>query len=195
MIAVWLIIFAALGVMIHAYGYIDNARQTDVIVVLGAGLRRDNTPTATLRTRSSRAADLWHQGIAPRVICTGAVPRLATISEAEGCRQVLLAAGVPDEAILLENRSRSTEENALYTAELMQANNWNSAVIVSSRYHLFRANWLFNRLGIEAYTSPANVSFMRTPEYIRLVTREIAALHWQVFIDVFHLPITSAPLV
>jgi uncharacterized SAM-binding protein YcdF (DUF218 family) len=193
LIGLWLIVLLGLVIAIHSYGYVDNAREADVLIVLGAGLRPNNTPSATLRTRAVKAADLWAEGMASHVICTGAVPRRATISEAEGCRRVLLDENVPDSVIILEERSRSTEENAIYASEIMAERGWKSAVIVSSRYHLLRANWLFNRSGIEIYTSPATVSFMTIRQYISQVSREIVALHWQAFSDLLNLPFTSVP--
>lgn len=189
----WLLLVGLLYIAIHGYGYVDRARDADVIIVLGAGLTRNNTPTATLRTRATRAAELWATGHAPYVICTGAVPRFATISEAEGCRRILVSHGVPDDRIILEENSRSTLENALNTADILAERGWESAVVVSSRYHLLRAYWLFSRLGITTYTSPANISFLRPHGYFRLLTREIAAMHWQVLNDVFNLPYTSVP--
>lgn len=194
-VAAWLVISLVMGVVVHTVGYTDNAQPADVIIVLGAGLNRNNTPSPAHRSRSYRAADLWAQGFAPTIICTGGLPGWATRSEADACRELLVSRGVPEDAIVLEARSRSTEENALYSREIMTANGWQTAVVVSDRYHLLRANWLFSNAGITAYMSPASVSAFTVPRYAIQVAREVVALQWQAFSDFFNLPFTYVPLV
>lgn len=179
-----------LAAAIHLYGLGDQSQNADVIVVLGAGLNPDNTPTPSMIRRADHAAALWQRGIAAHIICSGGYPGKATVSEASACQTALLAAGVPAEVIFLEENSRSTEENALETHAIMQANGWQTAVIVSDSYHLLRANWLFQMNGITGYPSPVNESYPTLVEYVIAVLREIAALHWQVFKGIFGIQVT-----
>jgi uncharacterized SAM-binding protein YcdF (DUF218 family) len=102
----------------------------------------------------------------------------------------LKAEGVPDEVITLEDRSRSTEENALYAYEIMDENGWTTAVLVSDGYHLFRANWIFQMQGIQVYPSPAKGADSRWGNYSLSIAREIVALHWQVLKETLGLPVT-----
>ena len=118
-------------------------------------------------------------------------PKVYDRSEAEACREVLMAHGIPEDAILLEERSRSTEENALYTREIMDANGWETALVVSDGYHLLRAGWIFAQEGIPVYLSPS-----ADPPLINHVTavgREVLALHWQLFKTIFNIPSTYVP--
>lgn len=188
---VWMLVAALLTTAVIVYGATDRAQPADVIVVLGSGLRRDNRPGPALTRRSLRAAELYAQGYAPYVICTGGIASGRTRSEADGCREVLEANGVPASAIRLEERSRSTEENALYAHDIMNANDWHTAVIVSDGYHLLRAQWIFEQEGIPVSTSPAD-----PPPRFALATaiaREIVALHWQALKDLLNLPVTYVP--
>ncbi len=194
-IGVWLLVALGLLAGVIRAGSVDYARPADVIVVLGAGLRPDDTPTPTLVTRAEHGAALWQRGIAPMLICAGGFTTGAEVSEAQACRDALVAAGVPADVILLEERSTSTEENALYVRVMMQEHGWHSAVIVSSAYHLLRADWLFRKVGITVYTSPAPVDHLSFAELVLAYLREVGALHWQVFKDALALPITSVPLV
>jgi len=192
-LAIWLSVIVALIVTIHQTGEIDTAEPSEAIVVLGAGLSRNGRPGWALTRRSSHAADLWHQGLADTIICTGGIADNQSRSEADGCREVLVRNGVPVSAILLEQNSRSTEENAIFTQEILQQNNFNSLIIVSDGYHLFRANYIFETLGFENVSlSPVSSSLIRGyPTYETSVIREVFAIHWQVFKTIFNIPITN----
>lgn len=179
----------ALCIIIDAFGRHDYAQPANVIIVLGAGLRADNTPGPALTRRSAHAAELWSAGYAPVIICSGGKPGTRTRSEADACAELLRADGVPEAAILLEDTSRSTEENALETRAIMDSHGWHSAIVVSDGFHLFRARHLFQNVGLEIVTSPASTD--PTPiEYFVFIMREVAAYHWQVFKEIFNIPIT-----
>ncbi len=196
LIALWLVASASLGVVIHVYGGIDHARPSDVIVVLGAGVNRNNTPSLAQRVRTNRAADLWQQGLAPIIICTGGLPGFATVTEAETCRDILVnQRGIPDSAIVLEARSRSTQENAAYTDAIMHAHDWRSAIIVSDPYHLLRSQWIFSGAGVVSYTSPVDESYLRLGQYVYTSVREVLAFEWLIAIKALNLPFTYVPLV
>ena len=137
------------GAAIHHRGTIDNAEESDVIIVLGAGLLRDGRPGWALTRRSLHGAELWRRGMAPYVLCAGGKAESYPRSEAAACREVLLSRGVPADAIILEDRSRSTEENAIFSRRVMIDEGLLDAVLVSDSYHMLRASWLFQLQGIE----------------------------------------------
>ncbi|MBA3874785.1 MAG: YdcF family protein [Anaerolineae bacterium] len=188
-VVLWLWVMFVLAIVIDAYGRIDRARPADVIVVLGAGLRANNQPGPALTRRAAHAALLWQQGYAPVVICSGGNPGSRARSEAAACAELLQADGVPTSAIVQEEQSRSTEENALYTRSLMLEKGWQTAIVVSDGYHLFRARRLFVNEGISAYMSPADVQ-PATNEYIVFLLREVAAFNWQLVKEALNLPVT-----
>ncbi|MDX2163294.1 MAG: YdcF family protein [bacterium] len=190
-LAIEVVVCVALLGAVHFYGQTDQAQQADAIIVLGAGLRYDGRPGPALTRRTRHAAQLWRDGYAPVLLCTGGVTMGRSRSEAEGCRDILVAEGVPADAIYLEERSRSTEENALYARATMDANGWSDAVLVSDGYHLLRAQWIFSLEGITVYPSPTvNPSVV---PYTFAALREVAALHWQGFLEISGLPITHLP--
>jgi uncharacterized SAM-binding protein YcdF (DUF218 family) len=189
---VWLLGVALLAIFIYVYGKIDHAQEADVIVVLGAGVQRDNRPGPSLIRRSNQAATLWQKGLAAHIICSGGTPGVVRRSEADACREILVESGIPESAILLEDRSRSTEENAFYTRQVMDERGWKTAIVVSDGYHLLRATWLFNRVGITVYTSPA--ADPPFGNWLVAMGRELAAFHWQAFKDMLGLPFTYVPV-
>ena len=191
LVGAWLVFDCLMATVVFVYGLTDRAQHEDVIIVLGWGLNRDLTATDSTARRAEHAADLWKQGYAPAIICAGGYATWASRSEAAGCADVLRESGVPADAIILEDRSRSTEENAFYSHQIMQAHGWKSALVVSDGYHLLRATWIFSAEGISGSTSPAAL-----PPLIDLlvaVVREVVALHWQVFKTLLNLPVTYVP--
>ena len=105
------------------------AQRADVIVVLGG-----ETPN-----RSARAAELFKAGVAQQVIVTGA-------GDAALIQRQLVRAGVPASAILLEEESMSTWENAIFTDRLLRATHAREAVLVTSWYHTRRSLATFRKV-------------------------------------------------
>ncbi len=178
-----------LALTITHYGAKDRARPADVIVVLGGGV--DGTAR-----RTQHAVALFHRGYAPYILCTGGVGRGSRFSEAAYCAQIAQQAGVPAAAIVLEERSRSTEENAIQAAAIMQARGWQTAVLVSDDYHLWRARWIFSRQGVTVWPSPAQITsgkLGRTYEAFA-VLRETVAFGWQIGKSALGLPFTRTPI-
>ena len=178
-------------IAIHSAGARDTAAPADVIIVLGAGLRHDGRPGWALTRRSQRAADLWHKGIGPLVICTGAQAESYPRSEADACREILLQRGLPAAAILVEENSRSTEENAFYSRRVLDELSLSDAVLVSDSYHMLRADWLFQRQGIRTTVSPVPANRIHHPLfYPYSLLREFLAFHWFFLKEALNLPVT-----
>jgi uncharacterized SAM-binding protein YcdF (DUF218 family) len=183
--------FASVAGIDH-YGDVDQAQPADVIVVLGSRVLRSGNPGPALSRRSAHAANLYRQGLAPVVICSGGLgdnpptEALAACSRAEEL-------GVPASAMLLEEQARSTEETSLYVGGMMRAHGWDSAIVVSDGYHLYRTHLLFERAGLTAYPSPAQVTAgpMNPIERFTRANRELVAVAWYWFKTLIGLPITD----
>ena len=189
-LVLWLWLVLVMAIVVDGYGRVDRVQAADVIVVLGAGVQRDNTAGLAMRRRVNHAADLWRAGYAPIVICTGGNPGNRARTEADVCAELLIKEhGLPASAVVQEGQSRSTEENAMFTHILMNEHGWQTAVVVSDGYHLFRAQRLFTNEGLTIYTSPATDEAPANL-YIVYLLREVAALHWQLVKEALHLPVT-----
>ncbi len=183
--------FAAFAIAVALVGEMDNTQPADVIIVLGAGLREDGHPGPALARRSRHAAELWRRGLAPLALCTGGQTETSPRSEADACREVLRAAGVPASAILLEAQSRSTEENAIFSRQILAEYDLRQAILVSDAGHMLRARWLFHRHGISAYASPAPTRNLGNAwARPRQLLREFIAFNWQLFKEILQLPVT-----
>lgn len=191
----WLLLVIGLLWIIHHTGTVDERQQSDVIVVLGAGLSHSGRPGYALTRRASHAAELYHAGYADTIICTGGIAPNQTRSEADACAQVLGWRDVPRNAILLEEQSRSTEENAIYSYPIIQANGFDDVLLVSDAFHVFRARYIFQSEGITVNLSPVPRENMQrqSRSYTHYILREVAALHWQFLKEMLNLPVTHVP--
>lgn len=152
--------FAFLAWQVDRLGREDQARPADVIVVLGARVNTDGSPGSDLTSRTYHAVDLWKQGIAPYIICTGGF-RDEPLSAASVCKRFAASLDVPADRVYLADGSTNTIEDAQVTKQVMEHQGWQSAVLVSHPLHLFRARWLFHREGVAAVASPTTTDTHR----------------------------------
>jgi uncharacterized SAM-binding protein YcdF (DUF218 family) len=83
-------------------------------------------------------------------------------------------------AIIQDDRSRNTEENASHVARIMREHGWVDAVLVSDNFHLWRATRLFEERGVVVWPSPAQVTTgpLTPADTVYSVLRELAAIGW-----------------
>lgn len=143
----------------------------DVLIVLGGSVLEDGTVGGSTFWRSEYGARAWQAGHFRQVVVVGGGGERRTIAEA--MRAFLEYRGVPPDAILMEMRSTSTRENAIYTKELL-AGVPGRKVLVTSDYHMFRARRAFEKVGLE-------VSPMPYPDVRKRVTRWRG--RWPAFLD------------
>jgi uncharacterized SAM-binding protein YcdF (DUF218 family) len=146
-------IIAALIIYV-AYQFIDLRRgnynttvtHADCLVVLGAAVWPGAQPSPILRDRLKRAAELYHEGVAGKIICSGGVGTYPP-SEAEVEKQFLMKAGVDERDIIMEEKSTSTSEQARLIKEICDREGFQSIALVTSFYHEKRALRLFRQAG------------------------------------------------
>jgi uncharacterized SAM-binding protein YcdF (DUF218 family) len=117
----------------------------DVLIVVGGA-----------PDRAVRAAQLFQQHAAPRIIITGA-------GDDQINRRWLLAHGVPDRVIEVEGESTTTRENAQFAGRLLRAENVHTAILVTSWYHARRAEKTFVHFvpGVNFFSRPSYFGFDR----------------------------------
>lgn len=126
-------------------------------MVLGAA-QYAGRPSPVLRARLDHALALWKRGLAPHLILTGGKGAGDTTTEAAVGRVYMLRRGVPDSAMLLENRGRSTDESLGGVAQLMTTRHLDDAILVSDPFHMMRLQILSWRYRLRAVPSPTQTS-------------------------------------
>ena len=116
----------------------------DVIVMLGGGANRLLT---TIR--------LYNQTRLP-IILSGGQVFTNYGNEANIAKRQLISLGVPEEKIILENKSINTEQNAKFTKQLLKKHKWHKPILVTSAFHMERAVRNFNNLDISVQPYPTD---------------------------------------
>lgn len=149
--------------------------EVDAIIVLGALVLPDGEPSGSLRARAAAAAALFHEGRAGTIVATGAHHQQPP-GEAVVTRRLLLAAGVPDSAILLEEKSRNTHGNLLFARGLIPEAE--RVLVVTEPFHLARALRLARIVGFaEPLPWPViSPAWGRPLDRLRLTLRDIGSL-------------------
>ncbi len=149
----------------------ENLPQTNTAIVFGAGLRRDGTPTAILRDRVQTAADLYHQGKVNKLLFSGD-NRFIEYNEPGAMRTYALTLDVAPEDIVLDYAGRRTYDTCYRAKHIFEIN---QAVLVTQNYHLPRALFLCNQIGIEAYGINADLRTYSRRSFILWNIREALA--------------------
>lgn len=141
--ALYLALFAA-GLEWLGRRPVRASEPFDAVVVLGCRLRDDGSAGPGLIRRAREGARLVREGRAPRLVLTGGATGPSPTSEARAALPHALAEGVAEQAVLLEERSRTTEENAAEVRALLGDPSLR-VLIVTDAYHVPRSVRLFRK--------------------------------------------------
>ncbi len=127
---------------------VSEAQPYDAIIVLGAQVKPDGTPSVQLQWRLDAAFEAWTKHPVPVVVC-GARGADEPAPEALVMRQILTESGVPMSSVLTDPESFNTREN-LENARRLLNGQAEKVLIVSSQYHVPRALALARDAGLRA---------------------------------------------
>lgn len=146
--------------------------KLDYMIVLGAQVHGDQ-PSRALTLRLEEATKVWKECGEPTILLSGGKGDGENISEAECMHRVLLEKGIPEEKMVLEDRSTSTVENLKFCAEVSNCREKKTG-IVSNNFHVYRAKELAKRQGYQDVCGIAAKSDWRFQ--IHYMVREAFAL-------------------
>jgi uncharacterized SAM-binding protein YcdF (DUF218 family) len=135
----------------------DERPAADAIVVMGAA-QYDGRPSPLFAARLDHAIELFHTGVAPWLVVTGGKREGDRTTEAATARAYAIRHDVPEEAILVEDQSRTTLQSIRLVAALMADRDLDSAVFVSDPSHMLRVLRMASDEGITGYGSPTRTS-------------------------------------
>lgn len=147
----------------------EQIPQADVIVTLGGGTQPLDYPRQIVEVESAGdrvlyAAWLYKQGAAERILLSGGYLHWHEYitTPAGEMAQILVALGVPEDAILLEADSRNTYENAVYAREILGELGVNKIILVTSAWHMPRSVAVFEKQGFEVIPAPTDYTVTQT---------------------------------
>ena len=125
---------------------LNKNENYDAIIILGAGVWGDS-PSPMLRDRLEEGIKLYKDGIAPKILMTGDHGR-KNYDEVNIMKEYAIADGVPSEDIFMDHAGFYTYESIYRAKKIFKIK---KAVIVTQKYHLYRALYIANKLEITAY--------------------------------------------
>ncbi len=123
-----------------------NVKDIDCILILGAGVK-NNTPSKMLEDRLVTGIELYKNGISPKIIMSGDHSK-TDYDEVNVMKDYAINNGVLSSDIFMDHAGFSTYESIYRAKEIFKAK---KIIIVTQEYHLYRALYIANSLGIEAY--------------------------------------------
>ena len=120
-------------------------QDTDCVLVLGAGVR-DGNPTPMLRDRLITGISLYKSGAASKIIMSGDHGR-EDYDEVNVMKSYAVENGVPDGDVFMDHAGFSTYDSVYRAKAVFEAD---SIIIVTQKYHLYRALYIAERLGVNA---------------------------------------------
>ncbi len=148
-----------------------NLQDVDCILVLGCGLREDGSPSDMLHDRLQRAVELFQAGAAPKLLMTGDHGR-TNYDEVNAMKSYAVEAGISPTDVFMDHAGFSTYESIYRAKAIFQAE---KIIIVTQEYHLYRALYIAEQFGLEAYgvSSDYRVYWNQTARDIREVLARV----------------------
>jgi SanA protein len=155
----------------RVYTRVEDVPPRPVAIVLGAGLWPDGSLTPVLADRVVTAADLYHAGTVQKLLCSGD-NRFVNYNEPQRMLEHAVSLGVPADDVVLDYAGRRTYDSCYRARAIFGVER---AVVVTQRFHVARALYLCDALGVDAV---AVVADRQTYSARRVVweTREYLAL-------------------
>ncbi|AOR23578.1 YdcF family protein [Clostridium taeniosporum] len=187
-------LFICLGIIVFIFLEIliiscpkSNKENTDYILVLGAGLNNGNQINYILKSRLDSVLECVNEfNNHGYIVVSGGKGNDERISEAEAMKRYLVEQGIPEEKILMEDKSKNTFENLKFSKRIIENHSKQnignlSVKIVTTDFHGFRSNILAKRNGYDK----ANLYTNKTIYYLipTCYTREAFALVKSVIFD------------
>ena len=144
-------------VQVWSVGRSSGTREVDAIVVMGVA-QYDGRPSPQLQARLDHVLTLWKAGVAKLVVTTGGNQPGDRFTEARASADYLVAGGIPEAAISMEDIGSTTLQSLQGVAEILRSRGLSSVEIVTDPYHALRSRLIAQDLGLTAYVSPTEHS-------------------------------------
>ena len=158
--------------------------SADAIVVLGASVFADGTPSGILQDRLDDGIALYFAGVAPKLIMSGD-NGTESYNEVRVMKQYAIAQGVPSEDIFCDHAGFSTYES-MYRAKYVFG--CQRIVVATQTYHLYRALWSAKSLGMQA--TGVSSDYHEYQKQLQYDIREVPARTKDFFKALFRMPST-----
>lgn len=141
----------------------------DCIIVLGAGVRPDNTVSDILRDRLETGIAVYEKGAAPKILMSGDHGRI-NYDEVNVMKDYAVDRGIDSENIFMDHAGFSTYETMYRARDVFMVK---KAIIITQKYHMYRALYIADKMGIDAVGVNSDLHTYRGQFYME--AREVLA--------------------
>lgn len=158
---IFLVFFITNAITIYNYSFEYSEEKSDVAIVLGAGT--DNGIVSPIfKERINHSVYLFNENRVDMILLTGGYGHKQNQSDSYLAKQYLLSQGIPNEVIVIEEKSRYTIENLSESIKIMDSLELKSALIVTDPLHMKRSIELAKKLKIDCEPSPTKTTMYRS---------------------------------
>ena len=150
---------------------LENVPIFRVAIVFGAGLRNDGSATPVLKDRVKTAVELYNTGKVEKILLSGD-NQFVNYNEPAAMASYARYLGVPQTDLVLDYAGQSTYDSCYRAKAIFQLN---QAILVTQSFHLPRALFICNQLGIESIGVSADQRKYWTTSFVYLQIRELPA--------------------
>ena len=195
-----LILLVALAIPPATWGWVwytarqDDREASDAIIVLGAS-QYNGVPSPVFEARLRQAQALYLDEVAPVIITVGGKQPDDNFTEAAAGRNWLVDVGIPADHVVAVEEGRDTLQSFQAVAEVYEANQWETAILVSDPWHSLRSKVMAADFGIDAGTSPSRSgpAVIERRTQLWYITRETASLwYYWIFNDSSEVRVNAA---
>lgn len=158
---------------------VKSLEKADCIVILGAGVKSDGTPSLMLKERLDKGISLYENKISEKILISGD-HRSRYYDEVNTMKNYCLNAGVESENIFMDHAGLSTYDSIYRAKEIFGAE---KIVIVTQKYHLYRAVYIAQSLGLEVTGVACDTATYKGQAFRNL--REVFAQNKDVLMCIF----------
>ena len=159
---------------IYSYSFEYSEVKSDVIIVLGTGIK-DGEPSDVFKERINHGIYLYNNGISEKILFTGGMGKGQNQTESEVAKKYALAKGVPNSAIIIEEKSTSTYGNFKESKQIMDSLELKTALVVSDPFHMKRAMAFAEYYQIDCQPSPTKTTAFQSfiPKAMSLIYESV----------------------
>lgn len=175
--------FLYLSYIIYAFfcNLFPVKKEPKTIIILGSGLIGDQVPPLLAQRLDKGKAIYEKFDQRPRIIVSGGQGSDERLSEAEAMAAYLIARGIPEDHILIENKSRTTFENLTFSQQLMIKQGYESdeTILVTNSFHALRAGIYMKCIGLKGRSIGSRTAFYFLPSAWIRETVGLFAMYWK----------------
>ncbi len=184
----WIFLFVSLSAIYFSLSFLSftlyslfleivpRKRDFDYVIVHGAGLLHGDKVSKLLSDRIDKAIEVYHKDPTPPILVpSGGQGSDESVSEARAMADYMLAHGIPEDHILLEDESTTTMENLKFSKKKIEEQSQSYyAALVTSNYHVYRALRYCRKIGLSCTGIGSHVAAYYWPSAL---IREYVAIH------------------